>query len=52
MKTELKADLMLLLVTFCWGASYLMMDICMGELEVLNLNAFRFLVAFFIAGAI
>lgn len=50
MKTELKADLMLLLVTFCWGASYLMMDICMEDLEVLNLNAFRFLVAFLIAG--
>ncbi len=52
MKTELKADIMLLFVTLCWGASYLMMDICMEEMEVLNLNAFRFLVAFLIAGAI
>jgi len=52
MKTQVKADLMLVLVTLCWGVSYLMMDICLAEMGAFNLNAFRFLVAFFVAAII
>lgn len=46
---QLKADLMLVLVTLCWGVSYFMMDLCLEEMDPLSLNAFRFLVAFAVA---
>ena len=52
MKTQVKADMMLVLVTLCWGVSYYLMDICMEELGPLNLNAFRFLTAFAVAAVI
>ena len=47
--TQLKADMMLVLVTLCWGVSYFMMDLCLQELEPLTLNAIRFIGAFAIA---
>lgn len=50
MKTQLKADLMLVIVTLGWGVSYLLMDISLTDLEPFTLNAFRFLGAFFAAG--
>lgn len=46
MRTQLKADLMLVLVTFFWGLSYLLTDLALGELGVFTLNALRFLIAF------
>lgn len=49
MRTQVKADLMLVVVTLCWGVSYYMIDICLMEMETFNLNAFRFLGAFFVA---
>ncbi len=49
MKTQLKADLMLVMVTLCWGVSYYMIDLCLVEMGTFNLNAFRFLGAFIIA---
>lgn len=49
MKTQVKADLMLVLVTLCWGVSYYMIDLCLVEMGTFNLNAFRFLGAFIIA---
>ncbi len=49
-KTELKADMMLVLVTLCWGLSYYFMDICLGAMDAFTLNAYRFLGAFFVAG--
>lgn len=49
MKTQIKADLMLVVVTLCWGVSYYMIDICLVEMGTFNLNAFRFLGAFIIA---
>lgn len=52
MKTETKADLMLVLVTLCWGISYYLMDLCLEEMGTFTLNAFRFLGAFIIAGII
>ena len=52
MSKQVKADLMLLLVTLCWGISYYLMDLSLEELDPFTLNAFRFLGAFFIAGAL
>lgn len=50
MKTQLKADSMLMFVTLGWGISYLLLDISLTELDPFTLNAFRFLFAFFVAG--
>lgn len=52
MKAQVKADLMLVIVTLFWGTSYLLMDISLEEVQPLTLNAMRFLVAFFVAGAL
>lgn len=49
MSKQVKADLMLVLVTLCWGVSYLMMDVCLKEMGPLTLNAYRFVVAFVVA---
>ena len=49
-KTSLKADMMLVLVTLCWGLSYYFMDICLNSMDAFTLNAYRFLIAFFAAG--
>lgn len=49
LKTQLKADLMLTLVTLCWGASYYLMDVSLQEMGAFTLNAFRFFGAFLIA---
>lgn len=46
---QFKADMMLVLVTLCWGVSYFMMDLCLEEVDPLTLNAFRFLGAFAVA---
>lgn len=50
MKTQLKADLMLVVVTLCWGVSYYLMDVALQDIEPFTLNAFRFLGAFVVAG--
>ncbi|MDR2089444.1 MAG: DMT family transporter [Clostridiales Family XIII bacterium] len=47
--TRLKADLSLLLVTAGWGVSYILIDVCLAELQPFTLNAWRFLGAFFVA---
>jgi len=49
MSAQFKADMMLVLVTLCWGVSYFMMDLCLEEMDPLTLNAYRFLGAFVIA---
>ena len=49
MKNSLKADLMLLVVTLCWGISYILIDVCVAEINPLALNAIRFLTAFVVA---
>ena len=49
MKQQTKADIMLLVVVLFWGISYLLIDISLVELETFTLNAFRFLIAFFVA---
>ena len=48
-RTQLKADMMLMLVTLGWGVSYFMMDLCLEEIDPLTLNACRFLGAFVVA---
>ena len=50
--TQLKADMMLVLVTLCWGISYFMMDICLDEMDPMTLNAYRFLGAFAVAALV
>ena len=52
MTKQVRADGILILVTLCWGVSYLLMDISLVELDPFTLNAFRFLGAFAIAALI
>lgn len=49
MSKALKADLMLMIVTLCWGVSYLLMAVCLKDISPLTLNSYRFLIAFFVA---
>lgn len=50
MSKQLKADLMLLLVTLGWGISYYLVDLSLSDMGPFTLNANRFLISFFIAG--
>lgn len=52
MDRQRKAELMLVMITFFWGVSYYLADVCLSDLGPLNLNAFRFLSAFFVLGVI
>ncbi len=52
MTKQLKADLMLLLVTLCWGVSYYLVDVSLEDMGTFTLNANRFLMAFFVAAII
>ena len=52
MSRQRKADLLLVLATAFWGVSYYLLDLCLTELQPLTLNAFRFLTAFFVLGAL
>jgi len=49
---QFTADMMLVVVTLCWGVSYYLMDIALTDMDAFTLNAHRFLGAFFIAGAL
>ncbi len=49
MKSQIKADLALLLVTMLWGTSYLLTDFVLEELDPFNINALRFIIAFLAA---
>ncbi len=51
-KVQLKADMMLVVLTLGWGVSYFMMDVCLQEVGPMSLNAFRFLGAFVVAAII
>lgn len=52
MSKQLKADLMLLLVTLCWGVSYYLVDVSLEDMGSFTLNANRFLIAFVVAAVI
>ena len=49
MTKQTKADLMLLMITVFWGASYMLTKIGLEGLEPFNLTALRFIIAFIIA---
>lgn len=49
MTKQMRADIMLLMVTLFWGVSYWLIDVSLAEVEPFTLNALRFLIAFFIA---
>lgn len=50
MNKQLRADLMLVLVTLCWGISYYLMDMALTDMDPFTLNGHRFLGAFLVAG--
>lgn len=52
MKQQMKADMMLIMVTLFWGISYILVAFSLTDMGVFNLNALRFLIAFFIAVAV
>lgn len=52
MSKQVRADLLLLTVTICWGVSYFMMDLCLLQMDPFTLNAWRFLLAFAAAAAL
>ena len=52
MNKQRRADLLLVMTTFFWGASYYLTDICLADLPPMTLNAFRFIVAFVVLGLI
>ncbi len=52
MSKEKKADLLLILITLFWGSSYYLTSICLEELPPFTQNAFRFLSAFILLGAL
>lgn len=52
MSKQLKADLMLLFVTLCWGVSYFLVDLSLEDMGSFTLNANRFLIAFVVASIV
>jgi len=52
MNKQIKADLMLLMITVFWGASYMLTKLGLGDLEPFNLTAIRFIIAFILSGAV
>ncbi len=52
MTKQTKADLMLLIITIFWGASYMLTKIGLEGLEPFNLTALRFIIAFIIAAIV
>ena len=52
MDRQRKADMMLVLATGFWGVSNCLIAICLEDLQPLTLNAFRFLSAFVVLGAV
>ena len=46
MKTQMKADIMIVLVALCWGSSCLVTKFALEDLQEFNLTAIRFLVGF------
>ena len=52
MNRQRKADLLLVMVTAFWGASYFLTDLCLETMPPMSLNAFRFLVSFAALGAV
>jgi len=45
-KIQLRADLLLIIVSACWGSTCLITKIALGDLQEFNLTALRFLIGF------
>ncbi|PEB53337.1 EamA family transporter [Bacillus pseudomycoides] len=52
MRMQLKADLMLLMITFFWGASILLTKIGLNSVQEYNLISLRFTIAFLLSGIV
>lgn len=52
MTKQRRADLMLVMVTFFWGASYYLTEVCSRDLQPMTLTAFRFCLAFLLLAAV
>ncbi|MDF2593196.1 MAG: eamA-like transporter family protein [Clostridia bacterium] len=52
MNKQIRADLMLLMITVFWGASYMLTKIGLGVLEPFNLTALRFVIAFCVSAIV
>lgn len=52
MTRQVKADLMLLMITVFWGASYILTKLALDVLQPFNLTALRFIIAFFAAAIV
>ena len=52
MDRQRKADMMLVLATGFWGISNCLIAICLRDMQPVTLNAFRFLSAFAVLGAV
>jgi drug/metabolite transporter (DMT)-like permease len=52
MKTNIKADLMLILVTMFWGSTYILIKIGLEDIQELNLIALRFVIAFILSSIV
>ena len=52
MNKHIKADLMLLMITVFWGASYMLTKLGLGNLEPFNLTAIRFIIAFILSAVV
>nr|WP_090823440.1 DMT family transporter [Paenibacillus sp. yr247] len=48
----LKADLLILMITMCWGSSYIFMKLGLDSIEEFNLIALRFGLAFIVSAAL
>ncbi|MFZ5351927.1 MAG: DMT family transporter [Bacillota bacterium] len=51
MNKQLRSDLMLILVTVFWGATYLLTKLALDALQPFNLTALRFIIAFAVSAA-
>lgn len=49
-KKQVEADMMILLVTLAWGASYILTDFSLKDMGTMTLNAHRFLIGASVAG--
>lgn len=52
MNRQTRADLMLLVVTVFWGASYMLTKLALDVLEPFNLTALRFIIAFIVSALV
>ncbi|WP_141432214.1 DMT family transporter [Bacillus sp. 03113] len=52
MKTQIRADFVMVIITIFWGSSYLFMKMGLDSINVFNLIALRFGIAFFLSAAL